>query len=225
MAVKGVNVGCGLAVCELPGWENMDNSPNARLAKYPRIRRWLALAHLLPVETAAVPWPKNIRIHDATQSLPYPDQSLQYVYTSHFLEHQKPQQADCFLGECYRVLAPGGILRVVVPDLSLLCKEYIEATQSTAQSGELAADQFLKRTQLLGDDAGGPRWFQAVRTLWGRDRHFWMYDERSLGAGLERAGFTDVRRWSYGQSLIPEVASLDVAGRASESLYMEGRRP
>jgi len=224
MKVKAVNVGCGLNVCELSGWENIDNSPNARLSKHPLIRRLARLSGLLPKQLAEVPWPRCIRIHDATQSLPYPDSSLRYVYTSHFLEHHNPDVAERFLAHCYRVLAPGGILRVVVPDFKLLVDEYLRGSQGDGEERVQAADRFLLATQLLEGPTHDPKWIHILRRLWGRDKHYWQYDEYSLRARLERAGFKNTARRAFGESMIPEVASLDIPVRAAESLYVEGEK-
>lgn len=48
--------------------------------------------------------------------LPWPDTSVQEIFTGHFLEHLEPWQVLPFLAECHRVLIPGGSLTVVVPD-------------------------------------------------------------------------------------------------------------
>lgn len=57
--------------------------------------------------------------------LPFQDNSFDFVYTSHFLEHLTPEQADFVLSEIKRVLKIDGIVRVVVPDLENICKEYL----------------------------------------------------------------------------------------------------
>lgn len=59
------------------------------------------------------------------EGLPFDNDSFDVVYSSHFLEHLSPEQAKFFLRECYRVLKPGGIIRIVVPDLENICREYL----------------------------------------------------------------------------------------------------
>lgn len=58
------------------------------------------------------------------------DNCFEVVYTSHLLEHFDRQGGLNFLRECYRVLKPGGILRVIVPDLEQITKLYIEKLQT-----------------------------------------------------------------------------------------------
>jgi len=173
---------------------------------------------------ASVPWPRCVRVLDATGRLPYSDSSLLYVYTSHFLEHLPTSKARRFLRECYRVLAAGGILRVVVPDLRAICEEYLKGGGEGESARELAADRFIERTGLrsLDSDAGG--WLTVLRRAWGRDGHCWMYDEHSLAARLKDSGFTNVTHRRFRESLIPDIELLDIPARASESLYVEGQK-
>ena len=64
---------------------------------------------------------------DVTRGLPFADASFDFVYHSHLLEHLTPEQAAPFLRECHRVLAPGGTVRVVVPDLEAIVRLYLQA--------------------------------------------------------------------------------------------------
>jgi hypothetical protein len=65
-------------------------------------------------------------------SLPFADATFAVVYHSHLLEHLSHQEADNFLQECFRVLQPGGTLRVVVPDLEQIARLYLEALERAA---------------------------------------------------------------------------------------------
>jgi predicted SAM-dependent methyltransferase len=58
------------------------------------------------------------------KGIPFPDNSFSVVYHSQVLEHIPRDSAAGFIRECYRVLKPGGILRVVVPDLENIVDEY-----------------------------------------------------------------------------------------------------
>lgn len=64
--------------------------------------------------------------HDVTQGLPFADGQFDVVYHSHILEHLKPEDGVAMLGECLRVLKPGGVLRIVVPDLERIARLYLE---------------------------------------------------------------------------------------------------
>ena len=68
----------------------------------------------------------EVLCHDLTSGLPFPDEHFDAVYHSHVLEHLKPNDGLKLLQECFRVLKPGGIVRVVVPDLERIAKLYLE---------------------------------------------------------------------------------------------------
>jgi len=63
---------------------------------------------------------------DVTLGLPFPDSSLKGVYVSHVLEHFSPKQLRNLLAEFYRVLQPGGGVRIVVPSLEYAVRAYQE---------------------------------------------------------------------------------------------------
>jgi SAM-dependent methyltransferase len=71
----------------------------------------------------------DVIAHNLTQGIPCPDASFDVVYHSHLLEHFPKDQALTFLQECYRVLRPQGILRVVVPDLEQIARTYLLALE------------------------------------------------------------------------------------------------
>jgi predicted SAM-dependent methyltransferase len=68
----------------------------------------------------------DIRRRDVTKGLPFNDASVGYIYTSHMLEHLHKDDAIFVLKECYRVLKPKGVLRVLVPDLKIYVKKIHE---------------------------------------------------------------------------------------------------
>ncbi len=64
--------------------------------------------------------------HNLLEPLPLDDATCAAVYHSHVLEHIPKDQAPAFIAECFRVLAPGGTLRVAVPDLEGIAREYLK---------------------------------------------------------------------------------------------------
>lgn len=94
--VKYLNLGCGNRYH--PAWINID----------------------------VVPAGPEVIAHDLRRGIPLADDSYDVVYHSHLLEHLRRPDALGFMRECYRVLRPGGILRVAVPDLERLCQAYLD---------------------------------------------------------------------------------------------------
>jgi predicted SAM-dependent methyltransferase len=90
-----MNIGCG-TVCH-PDWINLDIHPSGS-----HVRRW-----------------------DAKEGLPCGDGEVEVCYASHVIEHLHPADAEGLLRQCHRVLKNRGIVRIVVPDLEGLVREYV----------------------------------------------------------------------------------------------------
>ena len=80
--------------------------------------------------------------HDLSKGIPLPDASCDVVYHAAVLEHMRRGDALIFLRECYRVLKPGGIIRVGVPDLEKLCRLYLSRLQAACDGDEEAAHAY-----------------------------------------------------------------------------------
>lgn len=97
---------------------------------------------------------------DINHGLPFADGSFDAVYHSHVFEHLKPEQGQRLLKECFRVLAPGGVLRIVVPDLEKIAQLYLQKHQSAWSGDESAAIDYrwMKMElldQLVREKSGG----------------------------------------------------------------------
>ena len=64
--------------------------------------------------------------HDLLTGIPFADNMFSVIYHSQLLEHISKKQAVILTKECHRVLKPGGVLRVVVPDLEDIACEYLK---------------------------------------------------------------------------------------------------
>jgi len=92
-----LNLGCGNRYVESEAWLNVD---------------------------FAVCNPRVLAI-DLKKKLPFHENYFDLVYHSHVLEHFTCADAKNLLDECYRILKPGGIIRIVVPDLENIVREYL----------------------------------------------------------------------------------------------------
>ena len=82
--------------------------------------------------------PEVIR-HDLSRGIPLPDSSCEVVYHSAVLEHLRPADAVVLTAECFRVLRPGGIVRVGVPDLERICQMYLSKLKAALDGDRTAA--------------------------------------------------------------------------------------
>ncbi len=74
--------------------------------------------------------------HDLREPFPYPSEVFHAAYSAHFLEHLAPEDGVRFLREMYRVLMPGGVCRIVVPDHERSCQEYLFWLKTSLESGD-----------------------------------------------------------------------------------------
>ncbi len=98
--------------------------------------------------------------YDLHTSLPFDTGSVDVVYTSHVLEHFSKCFAPKFLQECYRILKPQGIIRVIVPDLEQLMRNYIKFLDG-AKNGDKDSQEKYEWTmielfdQMVRNHSGG----------------------------------------------------------------------
>jgi SAM-dependent methyltransferase len=215
MALR-LNIGCGDA--PTPGWLNYDNSPAVRLARSPLLTKLLRLVGL--IDAGNVAFIANCRLlgilyANAARRIPHASGTVDVVYSSHMIEHLDRREAASFLAECMRVLKPGGVLRLVAPDLRWSILEYMEKGR---------ADEFVAQLQF---DIDRPRGLvDALRRLLSGGRgHHWMYDGPSLSRLVANGGFAAVEIVPAGQTRLADPGGLDLREREIESVYVEARRP
>jgi predicted SAM-dependent methyltransferase len=202
-----LNLGCGPQVVN--GWVNVDYALGARLAAIPVLSS--ALRH---TKVFRVDWDPNIRIHDLTKPLPWEDGTVDACYSSHTVEHMSRDQGAALVREAYRVLKPGGVLRIVVPDLVPIVDRY--------RNGEMPADRVVEQLGVLyGTDKHGLR-----RTLAPLIEfpHKCMYDTAAMIRLLESAGFVARARPAF-DSEIDDIRAIELQDRTVEAVIVEGKKP
>jgi SAM-dependent methyltransferase len=204
-----INFGCGQSPTS--EWINYDNSPAILLARWPLLTallRRLRLINQTNLDFIAFCRSHAIGYADACRPLPHATGSVDAIYTSHMLEHLFREDAETFLRECHRVLRPGGVLRLAVPDLALDVKQYLE-------HGD--ADQFLAGLEF---DLAKPRGLgeRLRRALVGGRGH-------SLATLAAECGFIDIEAILPGTTRIKDCGKLDLWERSSQGWYIEATRP
>ena len=102
----------------------------------------------------------GVMSHDLRKPLPFDDEVFGATYSSHVLEHFTPSGGKSFLKEQFRVLQPGGVCRVVVPDLEAICKLYLEKLEEAGDGNDDARKRYRWMTielldQMTRDSSGG----------------------------------------------------------------------
>jgi SAM-dependent methyltransferase len=180
--------------------------------------------------------PRDIVVHDLRKGIPARDATVDVVYHSHVLEHIDRDDAPGFMAEVHRVLKPGGVQRVVVPDFEHLTRRYVEAFGGEGHEARIAdiIEQIVRR-EAAGTASQRPLRRRIENALLGDARkrgetHQWMYDRLSLTALLETCGFTAISVVDHATSRIPGWNSLELDVEADgqpykpHSLYIEAQK-
>ena len=126
------------------------------------------------VDALAAP---HVDIVGPVERLAVGDNTVSLIYASHILEHFGRQEYSAVLKEWLRVLRPGGVLRLAVPDFAACAAIYYECGLVNGLTG------------LVGLIVGGQRD--------GYDFHKMIFDEDFLSRELLELGFSEVRRWDW----------------------------
>jgi len=162
---------------------------------------------------------------DATKTFPFVEGSFDYVYSEHMIEHIDYKTGVQMLAECYRVLGPGGKVRIATPDLAFLIELY-RKSKTALQKAYInwATDWFIENAPAYEDTFVINNFMRA----WG---HTFIYDEKVLRYAMARVGFMDTCRCELRQSSDPELRGLEHERRLPkgflrlETLVLEGTKP
>jgi predicted SAM-dependent methyltransferase len=202
-----LNLGCGSQIAD--GWVNVDYALGARLMKIPPFA--LLNRHL---RFFSMEWDDRIFIHDLRKRFPWSNGSADAIYSSHTLEHLTKGDGRNFLGECFRVLRPGGVLRIVVPDLEAYIAKY--------RNQELDADDFLINLDVLSDRTGG--FFKRLLLPYISYPHQCMYDTRRLIQIMHESGFNAEPKEPF-ESGIEDIHVIEREDRTVDAVIVEGLKP
>ena len=206
-----LNIGCG-PTGQIKGFDNLDNSPSVLLSRIPVLKMALYKLSIINKHQYKADWSGVIRC-DVGKRLPYRNESVSKMYSSHFLEHIPHEKGVKALKECYRVLKGEGVMRLVVPDLLWHAERYVEGTKALMEESALpydrkAHDTFLKT--MYGAYLNKKRYGA---------EHCYMYDLPTLVSVLKEIGFKRIRKCQYQEGEDEELATYD--SRPEGSLYLE----
>lgn len=206
-----LNVASSIYVVE--DFVNLDNHALLALAPiYPFVKWAIPTRYRVIIEAYRDAGDKaRVIRHNCCKRLPLPDNSVDHILCSHFLEHVYPVEADSILKDFLRVLKPGATLHVIVPDLKGQALKYLRDEEAGRAE---AADEFIAETLLSRENTGTIR-YRLLEFIGGFGlQHRWMYDHRSMTGRLLRAGFaildgsdTPSRSYRLGDGSVHIVAS------------------
>lgn len=143
--------------------------------------------------------------YDLTKPLPFPDASIEEIYSSHVLEHfTYPHPLLDVLRECHRLLKAGGRFRAAVPNARIFLEAY-------------AHPEKFEREKFCTEEVG-LRYTSRIDAVnfiaYLGGEHKFMFDDENLPRVIEEAGFRDVRLREFDPS-------IDLERRRHESIYVE----
>jgi predicted SAM-dependent methyltransferase len=197
-------------------WINFDGSWQARVAGH----RWLATLGRRTLGVEIGQWPNGVRYRDIRRGLPYGRDSVAVVYASHVLEHLHRGDTVRFLTHVRQLLKPGGVCRVVVPDVHAIVTWYLaNRDEPAAQKSCSSSDLLMGMLMLRGPEARARNpVLDIVRRVADLHQHKWMYDLEGLQAVFEEAGFARPEGRQYLESAIPgePLAQVERADRVCD---------
>lgn len=164
----------------------------------------------------------KITYMDLSKRLKFEDNTVDYSYCSHFIEHLSLTQGKFFLSEVYRVLKPGGIFRIITPDFEKLITNYLENSKTNPAK---AAEKFHHDSFYFEIPYTGGFWDWFKLFIQRKNNHHHLYDYAGLEAALHDAGFAEVQAFIFNQSKIPEIFNpIDLAYRHEGALCLEATK-
>jgi len=133
-------------------------------------------------------------VHDLSQGLPFDDNTVEVVYSEHFFEHLALADGIALMTECYRVLRPGGRVRIAMPDLASTVHAYLNGWRN-----QVWVEAFPRL------DSAAHMMNMGMRD-WG---HQYVYDLDDLTMRLQAIGFDSIAPAQWGESDWPELIGLE----------------
>ena len=240
-----LNIGAGPNIFPYDGWINYDkaffNEYFAQLSSIAteirqfgidnisdNAKSWIATAATIQKQIIIyLTQNKEVQFRLCDVNEPFPqhlDNSVDIIYLGQMIEHLNPiYTTPNFLKECYRMLKPGGIIRLATPDLDLLINAYHNGTLN-----DFAKEQpeFYKEvdpaTQLsyIMFGACGPN------CTWDNyEGHMFLFNKHSMTVALSKAGFKNIEFFDQETISHNEIIKHEVTDEGwSHSLVVEGTK-
>ena len=167
--------------------------------------------------------------YDVTKGLPFTNSSVTNLFSSHFIEHLTYRQGIDFLKETYRVLKPGGILRIICPDIKLWISKiyernddkFFDVYRKTLDIDYFENEVYTEQHNLVTRS----QIFNSMIFNWG---HKWMWDFESIDLELTKIGFNSINKVSKSVGKLEDLDIIEntlspdkIEARDLESLYVE----
>jgi len=160
---------------------------------------------------------------DVCRRFPLPDGVFTRIFSEHMIEHIPFEGAVHMLAECFRVMKPGGRIRIETPDLEKICGLY-------AQPPAPGSEEYIRwHFAEFGCKRYPPTACFAINNAMRNWDHIFVFDAQMLQLLLEEAGFRNVTRHTWNETGDPAFTNISQRGSLSwnafETLVMEAEKP
>lgn len=195
--VRKLQLGAGTNILE--GWLNSDIYPSARGVVY----------------------------IDAKRVFPFKSGTFDYVFSEHQIEHLTYNEGRSMVRECYRVMKPGGKIRIATPNLETFVALYTPKNNDIQQRYiRWVVDKFLSQIGIY-------RAAFVINNAFFNCGHQFIYDRETLQSILEDVGFIEMLYYLPGESNTPVFQGIESHGKSVgseemnrfETMVLEARRP
>jgi len=166
---------------------------------------------------------------DATARLPFHDGTVDYIFSEHFIEHLSYDDGMRFLKECYRVLRPGGRVRIATPDLQFLVDLYSDHLADLQKSYIHSVNK--KLVPHIDGSLRNSSVF-TINNFFFKLCHNFIYDFALLRDTMTFVGYRDITRYAPGESADINLQGIEKHGQAIsdefndlETFVVEGIKP
>jgi predicted SAM-dependent methyltransferase len=172
------------------------------------------------------PKTNEVAYMDATEIFPFADDSLDYIFSEHMIEHVTFEGGKFMIKECFRTLKRGGKIRIATPDLAFLIQLYSKEKSAIQKRYiDFSIERYFKNQ--------APAFDTLVINNFMRDwGHQFVHDEKSLTYLLQEAGFQSIIQVNVGESNDLHFQNIEQHGKEItddfnklESIVMEAQKP
>lgn len=165
-----LNIGCGTDYKK--GWINIDNNSDDN------------------IEKLDLNW-------DLRRPLPFKENSVDFIFNEHFIEHLTVEEGQVVIKDMMRVLKPGGVMRIAMPDLKDCIDIYLDKRWKERDLIKNHGLDFVETPAEL---------MNMSFSWWG---HKWIYDWMELRRRLKQAGYVKVKKGKHSKSVYKELCNLE----------------
>jgi hypothetical protein len=168
-----------------------------------------------------LPFP-GVTYMDATKRWPIPDDSFETLLCEHMIEHVTKTKGEFLLGEAFRILAPGGTIRLITPNMQSFARMALDP-------GCPAAELYLRFLRQRHPNITA---YDAVNMIYYGYGHKHIYSPAELAEIVRRCGFVDIEETQPGVPINPVFENVEghprlvgVEANAIEAFALEARKP